>query len=192
MTDRNVAALACRILSVYAFLKALGALQLIGLDVMSLASPAGQDAHSRSLVIGQLLSSSLFPTILFTTAGLFLWIKADWLSRRMMAGTALEQETRWGGGGLQTTAVAIVGLVVLAQAVPHLCDALGSLWLQARAAEATDTTVPDHTGRVIVQWASLAVQVGLGLRLLLGANGISDFLQRRRVAEAAREGAAAL
>ena len=188
MTSKDVAALACRVLSVYAFLNALGTRQWLGLSLMPLESPAVQNAQNQAMLIGRVLSSSLFPAVLFTVAGVFLWIRADWLAGRMVSGvTTPERGGAVGVGALQTTAVAIVGLVVLAQAIPHACDALGSLWLQARTVAAINAPMPDLAGRVIVQWVTLAIQVILGLWLLLGANGISGFLGARgRVSELTR------
>ena len=185
MTTREAAALACRILGLYAWLSALGTLQFIGLGWMSLNSP-GLQGSRHLLAVGSLLTSSVLPMILFTAAGFFLWIKADWLARRMTAGVVTDTETKIGAEALLGTAIGVVGLVVLVAAVPRACEVVVGLWLQARdvaaassVMAATSTMTPDRADRMIVQGVTLAVQVALGLWLLLGAQGIAGFLQAR-------------
>ena len=85
-----------------------------------------------------------------------------------------------GSGDLLGTAIAVVGLVVLVQAVPHLCEALSRLWLQARGPQTGLPVMPDAEGRIAVQWASVAAEAALGLWLLLGASGIAGYLQARQ------------
>ena len=172
MQKREIAALACQILGLYAL---LGALQPFGIFLGELlrlfrnndfptVTSTGIDLISPAL-------SRLVPFILQLMAGAFLWLSARGLAMLMVredGEVSLAPKFE-----IQAVAFPILGAWSLLQSLSQVGRAVVVLIESAR-----DTTFrTDWTPVSAPALLALAVQIALGFYLLLGASGLSDWLQ---------------
>jgi len=180
VTKQEIAALACRLMGVYALLLGLGGLAgpayLLGLLFGETASRPVQRVH-----LFWQACLLLLPVVLHVGARGFLWVLADKLAGRMVApAPAPPPKSRVGARQLQAIAFSVVGLFLLARAIPDI----------AHAVTAFAFTSSEHRDRIQMvskpQAVGLGVQVVPGLGLLFGGRGLAGIVQTVRTAGRAK------
>ncbi len=176
MSKREIAALACRILALYAFIQALASIGFVPWMIVRASETAGLLKSVLYVLMGVL------PFTLCTGAGIVLWVQAQRIGGRMLSGLDdPEAEMKVVPFDLQVIAFSVVGLALLVQTVPRLVSTFWML-LYARAKWPPEL---QEIYRVRVDWKNaitMVVRLGLGLWLLLGARGLVGFLRKVRTA----------
>lgn len=183
MTRQEIGAFACRILAVLAFIQALSLLQVSVPSAMSylLVSTPGTDTTGKLLV--PLIA--VLTVLIFICLGVLLLVFAEpWGA--YLVGKGRRDATDSGtapvrvaitAGEIQAVGFAIVGLCVLALAIPRLVQAIGQFLLNQQL----QGSYPPYVARMnMVQLAAPLVQFLIGLCLFLGARGLSGLWQSLR------------
>ena len=190
MTTFQAAVLSCRILALYVLFQALSAIAQLPMAVISLWS---QKMTSGDMRLGQvqLQENHLNLTILsaFTATGLlqvllpgafaaFLWFKAVWLARRIAsAASTTEAITSPNGSDIQRVMLTMIGVLVLAFAIPEVGRAI------ALALMPSPDAIPKDTSRLAAENWKLLLQFVIGLSLMFGASTFSRSLDKLALAE---------
>jgi len=158
MTQRQIARLACRLLALFALVMAVGAVQWAVSGFAFEPSELPGIAHARWFWVAQVL-----PVVLYAATAAILWLAADRLAAWMSADTDTATSLP-GEAGLQSVAFSVVGLCILGWAVPGLAS------------------LAVHPVFELGEWranvAAIALQVALGLALLLAARRLVALLSR--------------
>ena len=164
MTKREIAILSFKVLSVYAFLRVIDNLPYI------LYSMFGNDA--KKAIIPNLLITTI-PPLLLVLFGALLWYMAPFLASSVYKSAAFENEPNASLADIQTVAFTIVGLFLLASALPEIVSFIViyyTMW-------ATDI----GGKRALIQnIIVLLLKIGLGLWLLLGSRGLVNVIRSMR------------
>ena len=160
MRRQEIAVLSCRILSVYAVVYALG------MPIMNLLVLSKKATSVELLVMGW------FHFGLLMASALLLWL----FSNRIGAHMVMDLETSSEDSpirmnDIQPVAFSIVGLLVLAQAIPRFVNML------ARVLFVHSTQKFDH---FMSDGAGFTVQIAIGLWLFFGSRGLVGLLNTMR------------
>ena len=176
MTKREIAALICKVLGIYVFIGALNSLPLLFLPALTSMANASSGATSIENTARWASVINALPVILNILAGLFLWLGADNLARRMAKDTDTVAQPVIGQEA-QIVAFSALGLFTLLQVIPRVGQIATNLYILSQQdamirREFKDLTAPNIVGVVI--------QLSLGLWLLFGASGLVKLLQSFR------------
>jgi hypothetical protein len=176
MTKREIAALICKVLGIYAFIGALNSLPFVFMPAVTsmVNASSGATPTDSATRLGAIINA--LPVVLHILAGLFLWLGADNLARRMVkdADTVAQSVI---GQEVQIVAFSSLGLFTLLQAVPRVGQIVTNFYILSQQdalmrREFKGLTAPDIVG--------LLIQLALGLWLLFGTSGLVKMLQSFR------------
>ena len=181
MTIKDLAGLSCKVLAVYTLVLAFQSLNHFAILPVSIMEnfPAG--------VTALLVMAAFIPSILLLTLAAILWFRADRFAGHMAPGKNTSGEKpAVRGEDLQVIAFSVVGVLVLAGAVPELFQFVSSLVLQRSLQyhPFSETVSVDTVSRAI----GLAVRLVIGFWLLLGARGLAGLFKTLREAGLRRPG----
>ncbi|MFH1741359.1 MAG: hypothetical protein ABIH23_20335 [bacterium] len=175
MTRHEIAAMACKILGIYAIIHALG------MPLTSFIWPLDEffrnpDHHLMTNVYR--LLATVTPFGLLIGSGVLLWRLADRLAisitSRMGTGST---EHRVCSADIHVIAFSVVGLFVLAQAIPNLAQVFMGLWIRAQAPPYAQGNMSTHA---IVQSVGLVIKLAMGFWLFFGSRGLVELLSKMR------------
>jgi len=125
------------------------------------------------------LSTYILPLPVCGLFAAFLWFKAAWLARRIAsAASATGAPSFRGDSDIQRILLTMIGVLVLAFAIPEAARAIAASLLAAANPDAAAI----RTSGIAGNWA-LLLQFLIGFSLLFGAPAISRFLEKLDSAE---------
>lgn len=164
MNKHEIAKLACKLLGLYTFINAIGA-------VLSFVANLPLLMQGNNAALSLLYST--IPFLVWAFFGLILWFKADSFARAMVSDSVEAQESgQLSATEVQAIAFSVIGLVFLASSLPKAASLLGSLYQTKQNINMINPRI-DNVAGVIVQFL-----VGLGL--FLGSNGLVGLLKSLR------------
>ncbi len=155
MTKREIAILSFKVLSLYTVIRVIDQLQYVFY------------LFANEPVLENLLTKIIPPLLLILCAAL-LWFLAPFLASSVFKSVAVENESVASLVDIQTVAFTVVGLFLLASALPELVNALiisFTLWVVGSKQALIHTII------------LLFLKVGLGLWLLFRSRGLVNFLR---------------
>jgi hypothetical protein len=169
MSSRGIAVLAFRVLALLAVLAAIGPGARV-LPTMVLTWPYDAEGGSPWLMAASLVAPIVLP-LLF---GGVLWFGADRLAQKVVheagADSALTYEA------LQELAFSIIGVFILAVAIPALSKLVYYYWQLSTPGGVQIRTDVERRATVI----EMTVHIAVGLWLLFGGAGLAGVLRRLR------------
>ncbi len=164
MTKREIATLSFKVLSLYAFIKAID----------KLSSLINYMYKYRLSEVG-ILNFMIFaaPVLLLLLCGGILWFIAPLLASSISKSTAAEDNSAASLLSIQMVAFSVVGLYMLADSLPAVVRSI--IWHFTTASHSMGERSP-LVGDII---GSL-VQIVLGLWLLFGSRGLVNFINSMR------------
>lgn len=173
MAKHEIAALSCRLLAIYAVLASFGVLPLA---LAPLLPTSGMiEIFGREPQFSWLAAT---PFSLHLVAAGFLWRGADFLARHMIkTATSPANPILIFDASARPTAFSILGAFVLVQALPKIGQMLVQLWLVVRQDPMLQR---DMSGLTFPDFVAIALQIGLGLWLLVGSQGVVGLVQTAR------------
>jgi len=178
MTKREITHLCFKLLGAYALLLAVADTR--GFAYVLTMSPGGSDDMGSHLV------AAFGPLILLTLAGLILWTKADFFAGRVFLpetggpGQAVLSAQEW-----QVIAFRVLGMFVLVDAIPSMVRVLVFFLVEGENSAMIRRLTTDR----IVELVRFAVQMGVGLWLLLSREGLQKLMAKTQRKEAVQEDA---
>jgi len=163
MNRTEVTILSFKVLSVYAFIRAIDNSSYILYYIVS------KDQFDPASKL-KLLSISA-PVLLLALCGGILWYTASLLATSIFRSTASADESSASLADVQIVAFSVVGLFVLATAFPDLVNVLAVIL--------TASWIEGGARAMIHNVVVLVLKVALGLWLLLGSHGIVNFIRLR-------------
>lgn len=174
MSKREIAVLACKILSIYTIIKAITVLFYFA-QSFGFFFRGQQEAFRFALwLIGGLL-----PFVLLIIFGILLWYLSDQLAARMISDTVTsESNPKIVSTHIQAIAFSVIGLFVLAEALPRLTRIIIALSIRPLNMQNQQLIHADK----IAQIGALFVQLAIGFWLLLGSRRLVNILKTVREA----------
>ena len=173
MTKREIAALACKILGIYAIITALRHL----VNIVGPLAFFGVGEPSWEIKVVLLIAASIIPFALLTGFGLFLWFQADRIAGYMISGEESQiVNFQTSFTDVQAIAFSVVGLLLLAEVVPDIAAIISNLSIRTQSPE-IQMTVNAGTRSLII---SLVVRLVIGLWLFFGSRGLVGLLRLTR------------
>lgn len=166
MTKRELAALACKVLGLYAFISALNWLPVALMPILTGGAMGAQAARHWMLIVNAL------PGVLLINAALILWFGADALACWMVKEPDAPLPLVTVGTEAQVIAFSCLGLGSLLQAVPHIGQIITKLYISQQDA----LIQPDFKGMAAPDIIALLLQTLIGLWLLFGAAGLARLI----------------
>lgn len=164
MNKREIAGLACKILSIYMII--LGINVLGGVLSVSIATP-NQTAHE-SLV-------NIIFSLVYVLIGVLLWFFSDKLSAIMVTGENHSNEgIGIGASDIQRVSFSVLGLFFLGNSLPRLVTTLTSMYSMSG--------LPNSTTILILKSGGVITEFIIGLGIFLGSQGLVNFLSNMRTA----------
>jgi hypothetical protein len=161
MTKREIAILSFKVLSLYAFIRVIDNLPY------TLYSMYGNGA--KNPIIPNILITAIPPLLLVLCSAL-LWYMAPFLASSVYRSATFENEPNGSLPDIQAVAFTVVGLFLLASALPEIVSLIViyyTMW-------AADIGGKHALIRSIIV---LLLKIGLGLWLLLGSHGLVKFIR---------------
>jgi hypothetical protein len=183
MTKREVAALACRLLGIYAFLNSLNALPVVFLPFITEYSDATAAGGLGSMARFWLFILNALPAALHIIAGLYLWLNADSLAGYLVSGDTDEQQMAIGQEA-QVIAFSVLGLFTLLQVIPRIGQIITNLVV---IGQQDPLMQRDFRGTTAPDIVSIIIQLALGLWLLFGSPGLVQWLRPMRTRDMDQE-----
>jgi len=175
LSRKDIASLSCRILAVYSVISAAKAL-----NYLMILEQLFQGNFRPGAIITILVSSSL-PSILLLAFGVALWLKAERVAAYMLPDREETSERpALSIEDVQSAAFSVVGVLVLAGAIPQLVQTVSSIIIM-HSLEYTSRNqwfLPHDIPRM----AGLVVQLIIGFWLFFGSRGIAGLYGRMREA----------
>lgn len=167
MTQRQIAALACKILALMALVSAFKSLPLLFSPALTPTTGLGDSARLASYV-------NTLPVYLDLGAATFLWLYASKLAEHMVEDGEATVAPLAVGPELQRVAFSLLGLWTLLEAIPHLGRMLASTVLVNQQSELLQR---EMKGIAFPDFVGVFLEIALGLWLLLGAAGLVRLLR---------------
>ena len=179
LSGKDIAILSCRILAVYSVISAAKALNyLMILEQLF-------QGNIRPVTIIPIIMSSSIPSILLFAFGVALWLKAERVAAYMLPDREETSERlALSIEDVQSAAFSVVGVLVLAGAIPQLVQTASSIIIM-HSLEYTSRNqwfLPHDIPRL----AGLVVQLILGFWLFFGSRGLAGLYRRMREAGLSR------
>jgi hypothetical protein len=169
MTSRSISALAFRVLALLAVLAAIGP-GARNLPLMVQTWPYDAEGGSPLLMAASIVAPIVLPLVF----GGLLWLVADRLAQNVVHDAGTDPSLSY--DALQELAFSIIGLALVAFAIPDLSKLVYYYWQLS-------TSVGVQLGNDVARKAALigvTVQIALGLWLVFGAAGFASLLRRLR------------
>ena len=182
MTKHEIAALACKILAIYAVIIALGSLP-VSLQFATSGFSSNVSRFSQLLQKPWTLVVALAPFILQTSSGVFLWMFADSIALAMVGETRIPpqispQQTKLRSSDLQIVAFSVVGLLTLVEGISRISH-IATNYLFVTTTGAASTRVYFRESMMATA-ATAVIQMIIGLWLLFGSRGLVRVLKSVR------------
>lgn len=178
MNLRSLASLSCRFL---ALITAVGVIHSSSALLISLSYALSPSMGTAFPVTGFLLQ--LAPVAALILVSMILWMQADYIGARMVDESDESLVNVPKEQSLQALAFSVMGLYVLTGVLPRLAQQI-IVSLTADSASANTAYPPPADIFVATMqiggWASMAVELALGVWLLLGARGLVAFFANIR------------
>jgi hypothetical protein len=173
MSKQQIGAFASRILGVLAFIWALGSFQTSALALATLLwQPAGVNGYFIWYAVVPLLTF-----VVFIGCGVLLLLGADRVGAYLAGqGDSAKTSTDVTVENIQAAGFAVVGLLVLALAIPSLIQDLLTMILRS--------SIPVSMSRTVAQLITVCLQFLIGLGIFLGAGGLAALWRSLRQAGA--------
>ena len=165
MNKREIAVLSFKVLSFYALIQAIGKLSDVIYHILE-GIPDGTFA-------GNLLLKSIPPTLL-TLCSILLWYFAPLLATNIFKSTMQEDKTEISSVDIPMIAFSVVGLCLLATALPNVADLVLVLY------SFVGTPIVEINSIVIYNIFVLLLKVILGLWLLFDSRRIVNYVYQKR------------
>lgn len=171
MTKREIAALACKILALYAVTLAWGAIGSIIPFLLYRVEP------SQGMSLTGITIANISYTVLMGTTAFLLWFKADRIAISMVRdeGMAIEN-SKIHSSDIKAIAFSVVGLFILAETIPH---AVGVIVERSMSTPMPGMDMGWNAGKKALV-ARLVVEIAIGFWLLLGSRGLVGLLKLSR------------
>jgi hypothetical protein len=161
MTKREIAILSFKVLSLYAVIRVIDNLPHTLYSLF--------DNYAKNPIIPNVLITTIPPLLLVLCAAL-LWYMAPFLASSVYKSVAFENEPNASLADIQTVAFTIVGLFLLASALPEIVSFIViyyTMWTTDRGGKQV----------LIREIIVLFLKIGLGFWLLLGSRGLVNFIR---------------
>jgi hypothetical protein len=165
MNKREIAILSFRVLSFYALIEAIGKLSNVIYYIL-------QGISEETFVMNVLLQS--IPLILLTLCGILLWYIAPLLATSIFKSTIQEKETKISSVDIQIIAFSVVGLCLLATALPNVAEFVLVFYSFLVTPISESNTILFHSIILFV------LKIILGLWLLFDSRRIVNYIYRKR------------
>lgn len=172
MTNKDIARLSCKLLSIYTLISAIKSLNYF---VVLPFQEYGTGMFNIMIVLTAIPSTFLF------ASGIILWVYADKLVKHLVPDKELAAgDPRRGLEDIQGVAFSVVGILILSDAAPKLMQVLLSIVLLLKLQYA----IPNEWLNVttITRSTGLVIQLIIGFWLFLGSRGIVGLLRKLREA----------
>lgn len=163
MTRRDIAILSFKVLSLYAFIKAIDKLPDVIYYIFN-----SENFFNQTVLLNFLLIS--VPLLLLTLCALLLWFAAPLMASKVFKSKIPEEKTDVSFADAQAIAFSIAGLLVLAIALPDLVKAAVMHYTIVTQSVRGESPL---AGTIVV----LLFQIVFGFWLLLGSEGITAFMR---------------
>ena len=173
MTKSDIGSLSLKLAGIYVLVQALPMLQIFGLLLTESAKGSITEAH---LDQGSLVAVELTPFVLLLLMGYLLIRYSAFLARRVFAEPDALTTTDVKAADLQAVAFAVVGVAMIASALPRLTRF--AFYLAARSDSARSMFA--LTGDLGPEMAERCAQLVIGLGLFFGQRGPSDLWRKVR------------
>lgn len=172
MNEKNIANIACKVLSIYVIV--LGIKQISYLLSISLSGYLSL-GFDRDIIIHAIFISIL-PSIILIAIGLILWIKSKKISSYMICeNESIEaNEKRINVYKLQSAAFSIIGIVILINLIPDIGNLISNL------AVLSGKSIPKETifrFEIKVSLTEIIIRFIIGLLLLFKSEGLTGFIR---------------
>jgi hypothetical protein len=174
MTQREIAALICKSLGIYAFINALNGLPSLLLPLLGNLANAQAGGPSMPIAVRLGMFINALPFMLMLFAGVVLWVGAESIAALMVKNSDETTVPIVTGKEAQIVVFSALGLWTLVQAVPRVAQAFLKI-MQFATQDMLART--DAAGMSAPEIGALLVQVGLGVGLLLGARSLAGALK---------------
>ena len=175
MSGKDIAILLCKILAVYSVVNAAKALNYL----MMLSELFNGNVRPGAVI--PTLISSFMPFVLLLALGVVLWLNAGRIAGYMLPDReeAIERAAL-SIGDVQSTAFSVVGVLVLAGAIPQLVQTVSSIVIMhnLQYASQNEWFSPHDIPRI----AGLVVQLIIGFWLFFSSRGIAGLYRKMREA----------
>ena len=161
MRRKEIAVLSFKVLSLYAFIKAIDKLTDTFYYIFQ-----NKYMHDNTTVLNILIISG--PLLLLTLCGLLLWYTAPLLSNSIFKSIVPENKTDASLANIQMIAFSTIGLFILATGLPDLVNVVLVIL--------TSTSIERGGGSMIHIVIVLILKISLGLWLLFGSRSIANFI----------------
>lgn len=174
MTTRDIAKLSCKILAIYTVVNAIKVFGYIAFSSSSFL----QQLNIGTKIL--LIITSFMPFVLLSVLGIILWLYADQFAKHIVSDKDLPvEELKPNSENIQVIAFTVVGIFVLADAIPRLTEVFSSIILLHSLQEQHIRTIHADT---IARAIGLIIQFIIGFWLFLGSHGIVGLLKKLREA----------
>ncbi len=169
MSKREIASLACKILSIY--------LMILGINVFS-------NVFSFSMVTQthmayEIILNIIYPMI-YILFGILLWLLSDKLSLIMVKGESHSNESfDTKASDIQRISFSVLGLFFLGSSLPNLASTIARIHFTSE--------LPNYSTRLLLGAGGPIIQFIVGLGIFLGSQGLVNFLDSIRTAGLKRE-----
>lgn len=174
MTKREVASLACKLLSIYAIISAFGVLitSFQSIYYAFIFSSSSMRSNLSSLVWPLLIVTSPFTLLVVFAIG--LWLLSDGLANAMVKdGHEAVGPVSLIGYDIPVLSISILGLMSLSSGVPRLLSYLAQYFIQ----QSSTVLKPQMHLMATLEIVSSTAQIAVGLVLLLGAHRVAQMFR---------------
>lgn len=170
MSKREIASLACKILSIYMFIQGIN----VSANVLSISI-----ATPNQMAPG-IIFNIIFSFIFLILFGVLLWFLSDKLSTIMFKGEdSSNKDSGIKASDIQRVLFSVLGLFFLGSSLPKLVSTLTSI--------NSMSGIPDSTTRLLIGAGGTVTEFIIGLGIFLGSQGLVNFLDNIRHAGLKRE-----
>ncbi len=162
MTKKEIAMLSFKVLSLYAFLKAIDKL-----------STAIYYAYRVDEIGVPFVMVYIAPMLLFVLCGGLLWFLSPLLASSISKSTDHEDNSAASLFDIQSVAFSIVGLYMIADSLPHIVRS--TIWHFT-----SDSLSMGKSSPLFGDVAGSLVEIAIGLWLLFGSRGLVNFITAMR------------
>lgn len=168
MNVKEIAYISIKVLAVFVFIKFISYFNgLFSVFNMVLSS----DTLSQTGVFTQTILI-VGPTLLFLVVSMCLWLYADEFSDRMVKGLEVREKVSVNFEDLQSVAFSVVGVVIIADALPMLISAI----IRSRMMNLSQPI------DIMISIGSQGLKLLMGIWLFLGSQGIVGFIRNSKTA----------
>jgi len=177
MKKAEVAALSFKILAVYAFIAALVAVNAPILTGTAFRFMPQKDMPQTSMILPIL---AYIPSLLLFLFSLILWRSGKKMEARASAQAPSEDASGLTPQILQNIAFSILGICILIDAIPHVCDVGMGLvrMIDMKVAVGNGGLDPWGMASLWMRFAETLIRLAIGIWLVVGSKRLREFKSR--------------